>query len=175
MTDKAPTYPDLLRSATERAVHLEMRDIYTVEGEQERITAWRAGHRWDRADRTSWWRPWLDLVVETAARGVVLRRGRIVSEPLSEYLRYSHSYAFTNVEAGEELRWLPRRRASDLALPGNDFWLVDHRLVLFNHFDGEGRPTGVEVSEDPDVVKLCSSAFEAVWERGVDHDAYQPS
>lgn len=30
-----------------------------------------------------------------------------------------------NVKAGEEVRWLPRRQASDLALPGNDFWLFD--------------------------------------------------
>ncbi|MFC9971841.1 DUF6879 family protein [Spirillospora sp. NPDC127200] len=170
-----PTYGDLLRSATSSAVHLEMRDVYTVDSEQERIAAWRAGHRYDRADRASWWRPWLDLIAETVARGVTVRRARVVSEPVSEYIRYSHSYAFTNVEAGEALRWLPRRRASDLALPGNDFWLVDDQLVLFNHFDGDGRPTGVDVAEDAATVKLCASAFDAVWERGIDHEDYRPA
>ncbi|MGH8966160.1 MAG: DUF6879 family protein [Actinomycetes bacterium] len=175
MTAQVPTYPELLRSAANRAVHLELRDVYTIEGEKERIAAWRAGRRWDRNDRASWWRPWLDVVAETAARGVAVQRARVVSEPLSEYLRYSYSYAFTNAEAGEQLRWLSRRRASDLALPGNDCWLVDHRLVLFNHFDGEGRPAGVEVSEDPNVVRLWSSAFESVWERAIDHETYRPS
>lgn len=170
-----PTYRELLTSATVSAVHLEMRDVYTVESEQQRIQAWRDGHRWDPADRASWWRPWLDLIVETVGRGVDVRRARVVSEPVSEYIRYSHSYAFTNVAAGERLRWLPRRRASDLALPGNDFWLVDGRLVLWNHFDGDGRPTGVEVTEDPAAAKLCASAFEAVWERGVDHEDYRPA
>ncbi|WP_344903134.1 DUF6879 family protein [Actinomadura meridiana] len=152
-----------------------MRDVYMVDSEQSRIAAWKGGHRHDPADRESWWRPWLDLIVATVARGVTVRRARVVSEPLSEYLRYSHSYAFTNVAAGEELRWLARRRASDLALPGNDFWLVDDRLVLFNHFDGDGRPTGTEMTKDADVAKLCASAFDAVWERGIDHATYRPS
>ncbi|MBO2453642.1 hypothetical protein J4573_41595 [Actinomadura barringtoniae] len=152
-----------------------MRDIYTVDSEQDRIAAWRAGHRFDPADRASWWRPWLDLISETVARGVTVRRARVVSEPVSEYIRYSHSYAFTNVAAGEALRWLPRRRASDLALPGNDFWLVDDRLVLFNHFDGDGRPTGADVSEEAATIKLCASAFDAVWERGIDHQDYRPA
>ncbi|GAA2119663.1 DUF6879 family protein [Actinomadura alba] len=170
-----PTYGDLLRSAVTSAVHLEMRDVYTVDSEQERIAAWRAGHRYDPADRGSWWRPWLDLIAETVARGVDVRRARIVSEPVSEYIRYSHSYAFTNVAAGEGLRWLPRRRASHLVLPGNDFWLVDGQLVLFNHFDGDGRPTGVETTDDAATAKLCASAFDAVWEHGIDHEDYRPA
>ncbi|WP_131740359.1 DUF6879 family protein [Actinomadura roseirufa] len=169
-----PTYRELLTSANVSAVHLEMRDVYTVESEQERIAAWRTGHRYDPADRASWWRPWLDLIAMTVDRGVDVRRARIVSEPISEYIRYSHSHAFTNVAAGEGLRWLSRGRASDLALPGNDFWLVDGCLVLFNLFDGEGRPTGVEVSEDPGTAKLCAAAFDAVWDRGVDHQDYRP-
>src|SRR4051794_5764553 len=152
-----------------------MRDVYMVDSEAERIAAWRAGHRYDPADRSAWWRPWLSLVAETVARGVVVRRARVVSEPVSEYIRYSSSYAFTNVAAGEALRWLPRQSASDLALPGNDFWLVDRRLVLFNYFDGEGRPTGTGVTEDPEVAKLCADAFDAVWERGIDHQDYRPA
>lgn len=53
----------------------------------------------------AWWRPWLDLMVETVTRGVAVRRARIVSEPVSEYIRYEHSGAFTNVAAGEQVRW----------------------------------------------------------------------
>ncbi|WP_415840660.1 DUF6879 family protein [Nocardiopsis rhodophaea] len=151
-----------------------MRDVYTVESENERIAAWRAGHRYDPTDRGSWWRPWLDRVVEAVSRGVEMRRARVVSEPLSEYLRYCHSKAFTNVAAGEQLRWLPRRSASDLALPGNDFWLFDEQTVLFNHFDGEGRPTSLEITTDPRTVEMCQRAFEAVWERGIDHEKYEP-
>ncbi|RAY12190.1 hypothetical protein DPM19_26060 [Actinomadura craniellae] len=167
-----PSHGELLASATVSAVHLEMRDVYTVDSEQERIAAWRDGHRYDPADRAAWWRPWLDLIAATVARGVDVRRARIVSEPLSEYIRYSRSHAFTNVAAGEALRWLPRRRTSDLALPGNDFWLIDDRLVLFNHFDGDGRPTSAETTEDPATVELCATAFRSVWQRGIPHADY---
>lgn len=171
----APTSRELLTSATSSALHLETRDVYTVDSEQERIAAWRAGHRFDPADRASWWRPWLDLIVETVGRGVDVRRARVVSEPVSDYIRYSRDYAFTNVAAGRVAEMAPRRRAGDLALPGNDFWLIDGRMVLFHHFDGEGRPTGVEVSEQPGTVKLCAATFEAVWERGIDHKDYHPA
>ena len=67
---------------------------------------------------------------------------------------------------------LPRRNASDLCLPGNDFWVFDDRLVRFGYFSGDGVYLGDEVDDRPAVVKLCSSAFEAVWERAIPHDRY---
>ena len=168
-----PTWAELLGSATQSAVHLEMRDSYAVDYEEGPFAQWRAGHRHDPADRDSWWRPWLDLIQETVNRGVSVRRARIVSEPVSEYTRFLHDGTFTNVAAGERIRWLPRRRASDIALPGNDFWLIDGRLIRWNHFSGDGASAGGEISEDPAAAKLCGTAFEAVWERAIPHDQYK--
>lgn len=173
MPSNVPPFPELLGSAVESAVHLEMRDSYAVDYEAGPFARWRDGFRHDPADRASWWRPWLDLIHDTVSRGVVVRRARIVSEPVSEYIRYEHSGTFTNVAAGEQVRWLPRRQASDLALPGNDFWLIDGRLVRWNHFTGDGASAGGELTTDPAVAKLCAGAFEAVWERGIPHDQYE--
>lgn len=170
-----PTWPELLGSATRSAVHLEMRDAYAVDYEKGPFADWRAGFRHDPEDRASWWRPWLDLIQETVSRGVVVRRARIVSEPVSEYTRFLYDGTFTNVAAGEQVRWLPRRNASDIALPGNDFWLIDGRLIRWNHFTGEGASAGGEMSEDPAAAKLCAEAFEAVWNRGTPHDQYEIS
>ncbi|WP_103528311.1 DUF6879 family protein [Streptomyces sp. SM12] len=172
MSQSLTDFSDLIRSVRESAVHLEMRDGYGVDNEIEGFTAWRQGHRLDPADRGSWWRPWLDLVEEVTGKGVVIRRARIVSEPVSEYIAFEHSGTFTNVAAGEQIRWLPRRRASDLALPGNDFWLFDSRLVQFNVFDGVGRWVHTDQTQDSAVAKLCSEAFEAVWERAIPHEKY---
>ncbi|MGW5410181.1 DUF6879 family protein [Actinomadura geliboluensis] len=169
-----PTPADLLASARVSAVHLEMRDVYAVDREDEEFKAWKAGYRDDPGDPASWWRPWLTLVQEVTARGVRLRRARIVSEPVSEYIRFEYDGTFTNVYAGEQVRWLPRRQAVDLCLPGTDFWLFDAELVLWNHFDGDGRPQPKETTKAPAMVELCSSAFEAVWERGIDHADYRP-
>ncbi|MFF7360708.1 DUF6879 family protein [Streptomyces sp. NPDC008125] len=172
MSQSLTDFSDLVRSVRESAVHLEMRDTYGVENEIDGFAAWRRGHRLSAEDPASWWRPWLDLVQEVTARGVVIRRARIVSEPVSEYIAFEHSGTFTNVAAGEQIRWLPRRSASDLALPGNDFWLFDGRLVQFNIFDGVGRWVHTDQTEDPAVAELCASAFEAVWERAVPHEKY---
>ncbi|MFD7283475.1 DUF6879 family protein [Streptomyces sp. NPDC059862] len=168
-----PAFTDLLSSATRSAVHLEMRDSYAVDYEQGPFAEWRKGFRHDPADRASWWRPWLDLVQEAVSRGVVIRRARIVSEPVSEYTRFLYDGTFTNIAAGEQVRWLPRRRASDIALPGNDFWLFDDRVVRWNHFTGGGASAGGEVCDDPAAAKLCAEAFEAVWVRAIPHDQYE--
>ncbi|WP_028804838.1 DUF6879 family protein [Streptomyces sp. 142MFCol3.1] len=175
MPSSVPTFAELLRSATHSAVHLEMRDSYAVDYEKGPFAQWRGGFRHDVADRASWWRPWLDLIAATVARHVVVRRARIVSEPVSEYIRYEYSGTFTNVAAGEQVRWLPRRQASDIALPGNDFWLIDDRLVRWNHFTGDGASAGGEMSDDPAAVKLCADAFEAVWARAIPHENYKIS
>ena len=165
-----------LLSACERsAVHLEMRDGYSRTDPM--FADWRQGQRHDRADWDAWWRPWVDFVVAARSRGVIIRRARIVSEPVSEYIRWEREITSANVKAGEEVRWLPRRRASDLLLPGNDFWVFDDRVVLWNHFTGEGEvsPEGWEVTEDPDLVKVCAAAFEPAWDRAVQHGDYRPA
>jgi hypothetical protein len=173
MPSSVPSFAELLGGATRSAVHLEMRDSYAVDYEKGPFAAWCNGVRLDPADRASWWRPWLDLVAETVGRGVVIRRARIVSEPVTEYIRYEHSGTFTNIAAGELVRWLPRRRASGVALPGNDFWLIDDQVVRWNHFTGDGASAGGEISEDPAHARLCAEAFEAVWALGIPHDEYK--
>lgn len=155
----------LLSQCRVSAVHLETRDHYLPR--EPGYLDWLAGKDID-ASRVD--RGWYDLVRETVARGVRMRRARVVSEPATEYIRYEHRLtASLNIAAGEQVRWLPRRNASDLALAGNDFWLLDKRLVRFIHFAGDGDYLGDELSDDPAVVRLCSDAFERVWERATDH------
>jgi hypothetical protein len=162
-------FAEVLAPAQRSAVHLEMRDNYTPS--EPAFIAWEAGTSFDRDQREALWH---DVIGKAVARGVIVRRARIVSEPVTDYIAWEHSVtASTNIAAGEQVRWLPRRQASDLALPGNDFWLFDETLVLWNHFTGDGEFTDTEVTQDPAAAKLCSVAFEAVWERGIDHERYQ--
>ena len=162
----------LFNACQQSASHLEMRDSYAVQEELADIAQWRAG-QWgpeqDAASKASW----LSLMRATAARGVRLRRARIVSEPVSEYIRFEYEGTAQNIEAGEKIRWLPRTRASGLALPGNDCWIFDGTTVLFNHFTGDGGWVGNELTTDPRVAQLCASAFEAVWELGVPHSDFK--
>lgn len=169
-----PDFAELLRGAQHSAVHLEMRDRYGVGDEAEEIELFARTGDIDLDPTARWWPEWLGLVRETLARGVVMRRARIVSEPVTDYIRWEHAATVLNVGAGEQVRWLPRRNASDIALPGNDFWLIDDRLVMFHFFSGDGDwvDPGCELTEDPAAVSLCASAFETVWERGIPHEKY---
>ena len=166
------SFLDMLRECSVSAVHLEMRDAYTPKDPD--YLRWMAGDHFDPAVR---WPDLIEAVKEVVdEKGVAVRRARIISEPVTDYIRYE--YAITsglNVAAGESVRWLPRRRASDIALPGTDFWLFDDRLVLFNHFAGDGSSGDKELRNESEVVEFCAAAFEAVWSRAIPHEIYRPS
>ncbi|WP_328912652.1 MULTISPECIES: DUF6879 family protein [unclassified Streptomyces] len=162
----------LFNACRESASHLEMRDSYAVQEEQSDIEKWRAGD-WGPAQDAESKAGWLDLMRATAARGVKLRRARIVSEPVTEYIRFEHDGTPQNIAAGEDVRWLPRTRASTLSLPGNDCWIFDGRTVLFNHFTGDGGWVGNELNTDPDVATRCADAFEEAWKLGIPHSEYK--
>ena len=171
MTAQPPTFDGLLRATQRSALHLETRDGYSTSHHAYR--SWRAG---EHVDPHAVWPQWRELLAPLAQRGAVVQRARIVSEPLSDYIRFEHAItADLNLAAGEDVRWLPRRHASDIALPGNDFWVFDNHTVLWVHFTGDGESAGHEVSEDPALVKLCGDAFQAVWERAVPHADYRPN
>jgi hypothetical protein len=81
---------------------------------------------------------------------------------ISDYVRYEYEATpVANLAAGERVRWLPRRWASDLALPGNDFWLLDDQIV-FNHFTGDGEWTAIETATDPAVARWWFSRGDQV-------------
>ncbi|MFI7351852.1 DUF6879 family protein [Streptomyces sp. NPDC049936] len=165
-----PTFSELIAETKRSAVHLELRDTYFS---NPRFEAWRRGNRIDWADRASWWGPFEETVADAGARGVQVRRARVVSEPVTDYIRWEHYVTQANVEAGEQVRWLPRRQATDLLLPSNDFWLFDDCLARVHHFSGDGEVIEDELSEDPELVGSLAAAFERVWDRAIPHDTYE--
>ena len=106
--------------------------------------------------------------------GKSVRRVRIVSEPLSDYQRWSYSIAYPMVEAGEDIRWVPRQLVSSVALPGNDYYLFDDQLVVFLIYAGSGLAVDKVTSTDPGDIRLCRSAFETVWKLSIPHSDYKP-
>ncbi|MFG2692015.1 DUF6879 family protein [Kitasatospora sp. NPDC048407] len=172
MRQSVPSFVEMLNSAKRTAVHLELRDQYNVAEEAAELAKWNRGESVDVDPDSDYWTGWSDLVRSTVARGVLVRRARVVSVPVTDYVRYEHHITVVNLAIGEQVRWLSRAEASDIALPGNDFWLVDDRAVRFNVFDGPGAALEPQYSEDPAVTALCAGAFEAVWERGVEHEKF---
>ena len=157
------------------ALHLEMRDVYATEIERDRFRAWLRGEPLDPAEEAEWWRPWFTLMEGNVASGRTLRRLRIVSEPITDYIRFEWLDAAQLVKAGEDVRWLPRRRASQLLLPGNDCWIFDGRSVAFTHFSGDGHVLDHEMTTEADVVRGCVFAFETAWAIAIPHNDYRPA
>ncbi|MET8278092.1 DUF6879 family protein [Micromonospora sp. NPDC005174] len=160
----------LLVSFERDAIHLETRDAYGTAVELPYMAKWAAGEPNDLA----WLEGWCESLREHVKAGRLVRRARIVSEPLSDYQRWSYSIAGPMVDAGEDIRWVPRRLVSSLALPGNDYYLFDDRLAVFLIYAGTGLAVDRVASTDPADLQLCRSAFEAVWQLAIPHRDYQP-
>ncbi|MEU6587242.1 DUF6879 family protein [Nocardia sp. NPDC046763] len=163
-------FEQLLTEFQAESIHLETRDAYGTAVELPHMAQWAAGE----PDDLEWLQGWCSTLREHTAAGKSIRRARIVSEPLSDYQRWSYSIAWPMVGAGEDIRWTPRRLVSSIAMPGNDFYLFDDRLAVFLHYAGNGLGTGKTASTDPADLQLCRTAFEAVWKLAIPHREYQP-
>lgn len=166
-----PTFAELIGQCTASAVHLEVHDQHLTSVPD--YQTWLAARSLP-ADPAGPYRAYMDAVAVAAGRGVAVRRARIVSEPVSDYVLWEHALTGpVNIAAGEQVRWLPRGLASVLLIPGNPYWVFDQKIVRFSLFEGNGEWSGNQYSDHPEVIVACSAAFEAVWDLAVPHADYK--
>jgi hypothetical protein len=164
----ATTFEELLSACTRTALKIEQRDVYMTD--DPGYLAWLSG---DVDGAVASYANWTRTARTAVSRGVSMRRVRVVSTPVSQYIAFEHAITNqVNIAAGEMVRWLPRRYTSPLCLPGNDVWVFDDRIAQFYHFAGDGAYLGDEVTERTDVVRQCADAFFTAWEHGIDHYAF---
>jgi hypothetical protein len=154
------------------AFHLELRDAYHVGNEDGPFSRWLSG----QPDDGAWHRPWLSRVRGATASGKTVRRVRVVTEPITDYIRWEHALTSANQEAGEDIRWLPRRLTLDIEWPvdGNDWWLFDGRLLAVGHLRQDGSVLGSELIIDPQLVAACAQLRDRLWALAIPHDLYRP-
>lgn len=166
---------DALFDTFERdAFHLELRDNYHVDSEDESYLRWKRG---EPPDPGEFQRPWLQRVRQVAMSGKTVRRVRVITEPISEYIRFEYDGTPQNISAGEDIRWLPRNHVpKDIVFPleGLDWWLFDGYLVAAGHFDDHGRPIGSEISTEPALIRQCVSVRDRLWSIAIPHSEYRP-
>ncbi|MEU1520852.1 DUF6879 family protein [Nocardia rhamnosiphila] len=158
----------LFRQAERSAFHLEVRDTYAVPSESEPLRRFLAGE--PPTDDEFLSRPWTDLVRETTGRGVTVGRVRVVTVPHSDYQRWLLSVTGSNIDAGEDIRYLPRHLAGTVT--PDDFWLFDSHTVGFNLVDHDGKPAGAAVTHDPDIAAHCRSIRDRLWEMATPYTEY---
>jgi hypothetical protein len=102
----------------------------------------------------------------------------VITEPITEYVRFEWDITPDNLAAGEDIRWLPRHLLpAGLVFPreGLDWWLFDDRLAAFGHFYDDGRVKGSEIVTDPRVVAQCVRVRDQLWPLAIRHSDYKPT
>ncbi|WP_063734378.1 DUF6879 family protein [Streptomyces sp. RTd22] len=162
----------LFESFAHDAFHLELRDDYSVPNEEGPYESWLNGTADD-----SFMAPWTQLMRRVTESGKTVRRVRVVTEPHSSYIRWECATSNLNVEAGEDIRWLPRHHLPEgLVFPveGNDWWLFDDKLLAVGHFDSSGRVLGSQIIDSPAVVAECIRVRDLLWDMSIPHNEYKP-
>ncbi|MFD3557514.1 DUF6879 family protein [Streptomyces goshikiensis] len=149
------------------AWRLESRRAYHVDYEGETYQRFLRGEEPARDPD----RPWLVNMRRQTGAGKRVERVRLIDDPPTTYQRYGLTGAPAAVEAGEDVRYLPRLRAEQLGLPVEDFWLFDSRYVALFHYEGD-EPIGLELIDDPARVLRYCQARDAAWHYAIPYGEF---
>nr|WP_238598022.1 DUF6879 family protein [Saccharothrix sp. ALI-22-I] len=115
---------------------------------------------------------WLSMVRQATSEGRLFSRVRVVSFPLTDYIRFSMWVAGFTGEAGDDIRYLTREQAGEAGLPQYDYWLFDSRKLVKMHFADDDRFVGAEVVEDPSVIVEHNYWRDAARHHATDRDEF---
>ncbi len=158
----------MLALSSKRAFHLERQDTYNVASEDEPFARWLRGE----PDDYAWHQDWLSFLRQAAVYGVQVQRVRLASVPHTDYIRWGLDVSPLNIEASEDIRYLPRHLATDIELPDEDFWLLDDDTLVLSVFSADGRTGGFAREPDPDLLKQCLTVRDQVWDRAIPYAQY---
>ncbi|MEU2034191.1 DUF6879 family protein [Nocardia amamiensis] len=141
------------------AFHMEVRDSYAEPAESEALRRFLNGEPPPEYDKSDW----LGLIRDMTGRGVTVSRIRVVTVPHTGYQRWLLSVTGENVEAGEDIRYVPRHSVDPEIVPSDDWWLFDDELVVFNIAHPDGKPAGTGTTTDPGIVAYCREVKNKLW------------
>ncbi|GAA3734637.1 DUF6879 family protein [Salinactinospora qingdaonensis] len=143
------------------AFRLETLQRYESEDEREPFRRFLGGE----IERSSILKEWQAEIREGIGNGRTYSRVHVVTEPLSDYVRFECAWAYrSNVTAGENIRILAVEEGEwPDELPRLDYWLFDSRRLLVMNYTAEGALLTTELVDDPDsVAAACAWRDRAV-------------
>lgn len=150
-------------SQFERACfRLETLASYGGSGEDASFAAYLAGqYPPPDAERQDWTR----LVRTATSHGRIMSRVHVVTEPLSDYLRFELAWSYPqSVAAGEDVRILLATGDEWPAdVPRSDFWLFDDRELFNMAYAPDGTWLGAEHVTNPAAVTRACRARDVAW------------
>lgn len=151
------------------AFRLETRDVYVEPEEQEPLRRWLAGEP-ETVDRGEV--QWLEDIRRFKAEGKLFERVRVVTEPHVDYTRWLLDVSDSNVAAGEDIRYLPRDRGDELALPYMDYWLFDSKVAAIFRFADDGTFPAAELTDEPATLVKCNYWRDIAWHYAIKWEEY---
>ena len=141
-------YFDGIRS---EAFRLEALPSYAVSSESSALNAYLAGEPYQKSAAGQAFKEFIRAQVEA---GITWHRVRVVRGPLSDYERWECEWGYTvNEELGYPTFVLDMSEtAAPPDLPDYDWWMLDERVVLRFHYDGNGTFLGADALDEPDQV-----------------------
>lgn len=152
---------------------LETLQSYGNSGEDPALAAFLAGqpHLITPAKRA-----WTALVRERTAAGCVMQRVHVVTEPITDYLRFELTWGYQpNVEAGEDIGIIPVTVGQlwPPELPElTDFWLFDLSVLYALRYDWHGAWLATEEVTDPVTIEQAGVWREAALQHAVPWRSY---
>lgn len=167
-TERGPeALPELLDSVAMSSWRWEAQGDYSVI-DADLLHRWRAGLGRDHEAQ----RPWVTYIQGLRARGIPFQRVRMLTDPLTEYLRCQLDVSDSNIAAGEDIRWVSEATARALGMPPYDFYIVDNALVAQLVFDSTGMLGGLRLSRDPEVLAQHRRWRDVIWPHAIPHQEY---
>jgi hypothetical protein len=139
-------FQELFTAKWSTAWRWECQGVYREPTEQEPLRRFLLGDR-----DLSWYRPWRERVRAWVAEGRHIARVRMLTDPLTDYLRYQLFLTVAAVDAGEDILFIDEERADELGAPKEDYWIFDDTKVVTMSFNDDGVNSATLIT-NPEVV-----------------------
>ena len=124
------------------AWRLEVRDVYSIPGEQARIDAFKRTGQPPRKTRED--TSWIVTIEDAVARGAYSGRVRLVGHPITDYTRFELAAFRDNVAAGEDIKIVDRAWLDDSWNTAPDVWVFDDETAILMRYSDDGAWLGTE-------------------------------
>ncbi len=154
----ASKFDGFWRTCTKSIFRLEALPEYRVEGDIENFEKYLAKGK-SVIEITQDAQEWFAQLKRATEAGVDVRRVRVITEPLNDYVKYEMAFWRHSVKYGEQFYFLPlgeyQSILNELDFQPEDFWMFDDKDVVVFHYSSQGEWIGEEVITETKFVKKC--------------------
>lgn len=150
---------------------LETLQAYDVEYEAEEFANFQRSGTVDTQPG-----PWQHMIADHVRQGRRLQRVHVVTDPLTDYIRYELAVYARNALAGEEVRLisLTDRYWPEEIPEHGDFWLFDDQELWIMRYDSTGRFQAAEELTEPSAVEAARSTRDWAMDHSLPLADYRP-